>query len=124
MTPDELKKNVDTIIILMMENRSFDSVLGYLPASGNRPDVRGISNLNDDNLININSAGIGIRPFWRADAPFASDLPHGADAVHQQLAFSPLAVMCTRIAGSTRFFMPRIIREAKELGLGAGDLDF
>jgi len=91
MTPDELKKKVDTIIILMMENRSFDSVLGYLAASGNRPDVRGISNLNDDNLININSAGVGIRPFWRADAPFASDLPHGADAVHQQLAFSPLA---------------------------------
>ena len=91
MTPDELKKNVDTIIILMMENRSFDSVLGYLAASGNRPDVRGISNLNDDNLININSAGVGIRPFWRADAPLASDLPHGADAVHEQLAFSPLA---------------------------------
>jgi len=92
MTPDELRTHVDTVIVLMMENRSFDSVLGYLadPASGNRPEVRGIPDLNDDNFININSAGIGIRPFWRADAPFASDLPHDADAVQQQLAFSPL----------------------------------
>jgi len=29
MTPDELKKKVATIIVVMMENRSFDNVLGY-----------------------------------------------------------------------------------------------
>jgi phospholipase C len=92
MTPEQLKNHVDTIVVLIMENRSFDSVLGYLshPAAGNRPEVRGITSLDDDDLININSAGVGIRPFWRADAPFASDLPHDADAVQQQLAYSPL----------------------------------
>jgi phospholipase C len=90
MTPEQLKEHVDTIVVLIMENRSFDSVLGYLshPADGNRPEVRGIADLNDDNLVNINTAGVGIRPFWRPDAPFASDLPHDARAVEQQLARS------------------------------------
>lgn len=30
MTPQELQQHVETIVVVMMENRSFDHVLGYL----------------------------------------------------------------------------------------------
>jgi phospholipase C len=34
MTPAELRARIDTIVILMMENRSFDHMLGYLSLPG------------------------------------------------------------------------------------------
>jgi phospholipase C len=91
MTPDELKKNVDTIVVLIMENRSFDNVLGHLrhPDEGNRPEVEGIEDFQNDKYMNKNTDGLGIRPFWRDDAAFVSDLPHNADAVREQLNDSP-----------------------------------
>ncbi len=33
---------IDHVIVLMMENRSFDHVLGYLKLDGVRPDVDGL----------------------------------------------------------------------------------
>jgi phospholipase C len=93
MTPDELKQKVDTIVVVMMENRSFDNVLGYLrhPEFGNRTDVDGIEDLANPDYVNVNSDGEGKSPFWMADGRFFSDLPHGADEVHKQLKFAPLA---------------------------------
>ena len=47
MTPDDdtgaqnLSK-IDHVIVLMMENRSFDHVLGYLKLDGVRPNVDGL----------------------------------------------------------------------------------
>ena len=91
MTPDELKKNVDTIVVLIMENRSFDNVLGHLrhPDEGSRPGVEGIEDFQNDRYMNKNTDGLGIRPFWRDDGSFISDLPHNADAVREQLNYSP-----------------------------------
>lgn len=93
MTPEQLKNNVDTIVVVMMENRSFDNVLGYLrhPDHGNRADVDGIEDLANQSYINRNSDGQGKGPFWMRDGPFVSDLPHGADEVTRQLKFSKLA---------------------------------
>jgi phospholipase C len=90
MTIDELKRSVDTIVVLIMENRSFDNVLGFLrhPAEGNRAEVEGIEDLQNDDYVNINTDGLAVRPFWRADAPTASDLPHNSSAVHEQLAYA------------------------------------
>jgi len=92
MTPAELKDKVDTIVVLMMENRSFDNVLGYLrhPDFGNRPDIDGIEDLNNPDYVNINSDGQGKAPFWMPDSRLISDLPHGADEVHRQLNYAPL----------------------------------
>lgn len=89
MTLDELKRNVDTIVVLILENRSFDNVLGHLrhPDEGNRPDVDGIEDLHNDRYVNPNTDGLAIRPFWRADAPTPSDLPHGSASVREQLAY-------------------------------------
>ena len=50
MNRDELLANVDTIFIVIMENRSFDHVFGSrcLPAHGGRTDLEGITSLDDD----------------------------------------------------------------------------
>lgn len=87
MTPEELKKNVDTIVVVIMQNRSFDHVLGHLrsPQFGNRQEVRGIEDINNLNYLNSNNDGQGIAPFWTDDTPLNSDLPHDPDAVAKQL---------------------------------------
>jgi phospholipase C len=90
MTIEELKQNVDTIVVLIMENRSFDTVLGHLrhPTEGNRAEVEGIEDLENDDYVNINTDGLAVRPFWQADAPTASDLPHNSGSVAEQLAYA------------------------------------
>lgn len=92
MTPEDLKQHVDTIVVVIMENRSFDHVLGYLssPTFGNRPDVDGIKDPEDIRYLNPNSDGQGIPPFWMDDGPFTSDLPHDPDAIQIQLAHSDI----------------------------------
>ena len=92
MNPSELRAHIDTIVVVMMENRSFDHVLGHLrhPEYGNRTDVDGIEDLGNVNYLNPNSDGIGIAPFWMPDAALPSDLPHDPDAVQTQLAFAAI----------------------------------
>src|SRR5229473_748260 len=81
MTPDELRKNVDTIVVVIMENRSFDHVLGHLrsPLHGNRADVEGIEDVAKTDYLNPNNDGQGIAPFWM-EGPLDSDLPHDPEA--------------------------------------------
>ena len=90
MTPDELKKHIDTIVVVMMENRSFDHVLGHLrsPLYGNPQGVEGIEDVTNPDYLNPNNDGEGIAPFWTADRPLNSDLPHDPEAVAKQLAYS------------------------------------
>jgi phospholipase C len=87
---EELRANVDTIVIVVMENRSFDHVLGHLrsPQYGNRTDVVGIEDENNPRYVNANIDGQGISPFWVNDAAFQSDLPHDPEAVVKQLAYA------------------------------------
>ena len=88
----ELAQNVDTIVVVMMENRSFDHVLGYLrhPDHGNRTDVDGIEDTANPTYLNPNSDGVGIVPSFMDDEGFESDLPHDRPAVATQLAYSPV----------------------------------
>jgi phospholipase C len=79
-----------TIVILMLENRSFDHILGHLsmPRFGNRKNVAGLVdpevNLDYTNFLD----GQGYQPFELKDAPFAHDLPHSRGLVDVQLAKS------------------------------------
>jgi phospholipase C len=81
---DELQ----TIVVLMMENRSFDHILGHLSVArfGNRKDVAGLVdpevNLDYTNFMD----GQGYQPFELKDAPLAHDLPHSRGLVDVQLA--------------------------------------
>ena len=48
MTPEQRLREIKHIVVLMMENRSFDHMLGYLKGS-RMPEVRGLER-NEFNL--------------------------------------------------------------------------
>jgi len=79
---------LQTIVILMMENRSFDNILGHLSMGrfGNRKDIAGLIdpevNLDYTNFLD----GQGYQPFEIKDVPLSHDLPHSRDLVNVQLA--------------------------------------
>src|SRR4051794_14300512 len=81
---DELQ----TVVILMLENRSFDHILGHLSIArfGNRKDVAGLVdpevNLDYTNFLD----GQGYQPFELKDTLLAHDLPHSRGLVDVQLA--------------------------------------
>lgn len=83
--PDQLK----TIVVVMMENRSFDHVLGYLalPQFGGRNDVEGLQNYETDPAFANFYDHQVYRPFSATDGPLPSDLPHARHEVTTQLAF-------------------------------------
>jgi phospholipase C len=53
VTPGNLSK-VDHIVVLMMENRSFDHMLGYLSREGGRSEIEGLKWENDSNRTQYN----------------------------------------------------------------------
>ena len=53
VSPGNLSK-VDHIVVLMMENRSFDHMLGYLSKEGGRTDIEGLKWENDGNRTQFN----------------------------------------------------------------------
>jgi len=79
---------IQTIVIVMMENRSFDNVLGHLSMArfGNRKNVEGLidpeTNLDYTNFLD----GVGYQPFQLKDERLLHDLPHGRPFVETQLA--------------------------------------
>jgi len=83
--PDKLK----TIVVVMMENRSFDHVLGYLalPQFGGRTDVDGLLHSDTDAAFANEYDHQIYRPFSMSDRPLNSDLPHSRPEVATQLAF-------------------------------------
>lgn len=73
--------NIDHIVVLMMENRSFDHMLGYLSKNGKRPDVDGLrgGEKNPDN------AGLDHSSFPLADTRFDEIPCHEHDCVTKQV---------------------------------------
>jgi phospholipase C len=89
LTISELREAVGTIVILMMENRSFDNLLGHLSFNGNRADVDGVRGPNLSVPAYVNPAnGQGYSPFlMKKDGDLDRDLPHDKDSVQKQLSF-------------------------------------
>ena len=87
MNHNELKAHVDTIVILMMENRSFDHLFGSLrlPEHGNRADVDGLVDLGSIDYVNSSPSNELIHPFIAADGPFVKDIPHDRASVAMQM---------------------------------------
>ncbi len=81
---------IDTIVIVMMENRSFDHVLGYLqlPRFGGRTDIDGLLNADSDPKFANEYDHQIYRPFPISDGPLLHDLPHGRAEVRTELAFT------------------------------------
>ena len=79
--------NIDHIVILTMENRSFDQMLGYLslpPEKGGmgRTDVDGLKG-NEVNYLGATACPSFAFP--TEDTIFFPDPPHGFDAVHKAI---------------------------------------
>jgi len=91
MNLDELRSKVETIAFIMMENRSFDHVLGHLslPSYGGRANVEGVRDLTNPAFQNSSQNGTLIGPFEMGDKAFPNDLPHERPFVTTQLAYAP-----------------------------------
>jgi phospholipase C len=81
-----LTDRVSTVVLVMLENRSFDHMLGHLTYEGLVPDVDGLG--QDLSMYENPYKGTGYRPFEMLPEPLSSDLPHEWDQVATQLAAS------------------------------------
>lgn len=82
-TPDQ----IDTLVIVMMENRSFDHMLGYLSLDVAAPTVDGLHRERFGDYVNLSPAGDECGPFeMPTDEPLPNDIPHDRHSVALQLA--------------------------------------
>lgn len=86
-------KDIHSVVILMLENRSFDHVLGDLSLKGGRGDIEGLTKagLRSHQYDNAAADGEAFAPFHLKDRWLPSDLPHEREYVHTQLARSPVS---------------------------------
>ena len=78
LSPQELLAGIDTFVVLVMENRSFDHFLGSLLLAEGRP-LKGLTGLES----NLSPEGEAIHPFVLDDFT-PEDPPHGWDSTHRQ----------------------------------------
>jgi phospholipase C len=83
-----LHDRVSTVVLVMLENRSFDHMLGHLRYENLMPDVNGL----DQNFTPYENVyqGIGYQPFRLAPTMLSSDLPHEWNFVQTQLHSNPV----------------------------------
>lgn len=70
---------IDHLVVIMMENRSFDHYLGALSLEEGRADVDGLTGEE----VNLDAEGVAVRPFPLPE-PCQEDLPHGWGSSHDQ----------------------------------------
>lgn len=76
-----LLAHIDHIVVLMMENRSFDHMLGYLSLDAERDDVDGLRKDHKNTF-----RGIDIKPFPLTDTVFEKGPCHEHECVVNQVA--------------------------------------
>src|SRR3954462_3032725 len=78
-----LVKKVDHIVVLMMENRSFDHMLGFLTLDEGRSDIEGpppgLSNA-------VDGVSYPVQPAMSTQLVKAQDPSHGSKSVAAQIA--------------------------------------
>lgn len=79
LTPEQLLAGIDTIVVLCMENRSFDHFLGSLRLVEGRTDVDGLTGIES----NLDPDGNPVEVFKLEDFT-PEDPPHGWESVHAQ----------------------------------------
>jgi phospholipase C/poly(3-hydroxyalkanoate) synthetase len=78
--------NIDHIVVLMMENRSFDHMLGYLGKHGGRSDIDGLQEATPDDPAKKNIHGGEVHlPFALTDTRFEVSPCHGFACVDVQV---------------------------------------
>lgn len=79
--------DIETIVVVMMENRSFDHVLGHLrhPQYGNRSEIDGLIDPQTTNKYdNVYDSQV-YKPFAFQDAALPHDLPHTRAEIATQI---------------------------------------
>ena len=79
MTPEQLLAHIETIVVLCMENRSFDHYLGSLRLAESRMDIDGLAGAES----NMTMANVAV-PVHKLEDFTPADPPHGWDPCHQQ----------------------------------------
>jgi phospholipase C len=100
---------IDHIVVLMMENRSFDHMLGYLRLERHRVDVDGLTGGES----NKDDAGLSHAVQNRTDSYFRNDPEHGLDHVREQLTW-PAHAMVTN-TGFVHDFAGKLLRDSAGL---------
>lgn len=79
--------DIDTIVVVMMENRSFDHVLGHLhhPQYGNRADIDGLVDPETTSEYDNFYDNQVYKPFAAKDEVLPHDLPHTRSTIATQL---------------------------------------
>jgi len=83
-----LSERVSTVVLVMMENRSFDHMLGHLTRENLVPGVNGLKG-DLSPYANVYKGGSYL-PFPMKPGPLSYDLPHEWDQVAIQLSDSPV----------------------------------
>lgn len=117
MTPDERLQQIKHVVVLMMENRSFDQMLGYLQKDG-MPEIDGIANAQP----NPGPDGLPVPPFEWGPGETAPEPPSG----HKPKILDPChSLGCVHAQledGNTgfvrNFAATRVDEEGKPVGLG------
>jgi phospholipase C len=109
---------VKTIVIVMMENRSFDNVLGHLrmPEYGNRSDVEGLDDPTDNPRYANFLDAQAYQPFAMKDAQLPHDLPHGRNFVTTQLAESADGPTMSGFVDAYRTFTGAVVNDPPPMG--------
>ena len=81
-----LSEKISTVVLVAMENRSFDHMLGHLTYEHLIPGINGLE--QDFSKYENIYKGTPYRPFLMPDRPLVSDLPHEWNEVATQLAYS------------------------------------
>ena len=78
-------RRIDHIVFLMMENRSFDHMLGYLshPEHGKRSDVDGLHGHEENRIPAVSTVA---RPAPLPSTVFGISPPHGSESIGIQIA--------------------------------------
>jgi phospholipase C len=98
-------QQIDHIFILMMENRSFDHILGYLDAAN--PKITGIANATAAGYANLLNA-TSYAPAPRIDLAVPVDPLHEREDIRSQMRFNPGDKMMPASSPTTPRSVPSI----------------
>lgn len=84
-SPEQLLQRIDHFVFVMMENRSFDHMLGHLshPDHGGRNDVDGLDGA--ERLLGGDLTGTRVLPLEGPNPAFWPNLPHDHESIARQI---------------------------------------
>ena len=91
---DLVRDRIDTVVVLMMENRSFDHYLGALSLLEGREDIDGLRAGMSNDMPD--GSPVEVHP---ADGTCVEDPPHGWNSCHRQFADGACSGFVTEHAG-------------------------